>query len=119
MSGFAKIKSQKQNREHTIGIRFTSEEYEVVKEKVAGYGGSMSDYLRRVALGRNVTQIPSSELLILISENVYISNDLKNSLTELYGLISENDSAKRCLEKSRALAENLENNYKLIIKALQ
>lgn len=119
MSGFAPKKSKKPNREYTTSVRFTSEEHEVVKEKVANYRGSMSDYLRRVALGKHVTQIPSSELLILIIESVYISDELKKTLNNLGNLISENDSARRYLQEARTLSDNLEKNYKLIIEAIQ
>lgn len=119
MSAFSKIVSQKQGKIHTVSVRFSQEEIEGLQARVNDYGGSLSSYLRRVALKQNISQIPSEEIVSLLGENSFIVVDLQKALKSIKEGAAEDNGLMQDIDHALSLIHNLKDNFKLLIQSLR
>ena len=85
------------NRSTRLFIRVTPDEYEIVKERTAKTGLNISEYARRILMGKTIVEAPPADLNILIREMKRVGSNLNQLLKKLNVLgIAHTLELERC-----------------------
>ena len=98
------------NRSTRLFIRVTPDEYEIVKERTAKTGLNISEYARRILMGKTIVEAPPVDLNILIREMKRVGSNLNQILKKLNVLgIAHPLELERC-------ADDIQDVIKLIYR---